>query len=78
MVLITKLHSRRTCSGYWSLGPHLCYINSFITMVIWMEHMIMFAMLKVDKMLISMLPVGKRNMTFTKRDINYSSHDILF
>ena len=46
--------------GYWSLGPHLCYINSFITMVIWMEHMIMFAMLKVDKMLISMLPVGKK------------------
>ncbi len=29
-------------------------------MVIWMEHMIMFAMLKVDKMLISMLPVGKK------------------
>ena len=48
------------CSGHWSLGPNLCYINSFITMVIWMEHMIMFAMLKVDKMLISMLPVGKR------------------
>ena len=51
-----------THSGHWSLGPHLCYINSFITMVIWMEHMIMFAMLKVDKMLISMLPVGEENI----------------
>ena len=51
-----------THSGHWSLGPHLCYINSFITMVIWMEHMIMFAMLKVDKMLISMLPVGEETL----------------
>ena len=52
-------------SGHWSLGPNLCYINSLVTMVIWMEHMIMFAMLKVDKMLISMLPVGERSINVT-------------
>ena len=46
------------CSGHWSLGPNLCYINSFVTMVIWMEHMLMFAILKVDKMLFSLLPAG--------------------
>ena len=46
-------------SGHWSLGPNLCYINSFVTMVIWMEHMLMFAILKVDKMLFSLLPAGE-------------------
>ena len=28
-------------------------------MVIWMEHMLMFAILKVDKMLFSLLPAGE-------------------
>ena len=46
-------------------------------MVIWMEHMIMFAMLKVDKMLISMLPVGEENI-YLASSINYSIHDIFF
>ena len=45
-------------------------------MVIWMEHMIMFAMLKVDKMLISMLPVGKRSISTDR--INYSTMTFSF
>ena len=37
----------------------MCFINSFLTLLIWMEHMIMFALLKVDKVLVSVLPARK-------------------
>ena len=48
-----------TIQGHWSLTDNMCFVNSFITLLIWMEHMIMFALLKVDKVLMSVLPARK-------------------
>ena len=48
-----------TIQGQWSLTDNMCFVNSFITLLIWMEHMIMFALLKVDKVLVSVLPARK-------------------
>ena len=44
-----------TIQGEWRLTTNMCYVNSFITILIWCQHMIMFAMLKVDKLLMSVL-----------------------
>ena len=48
-----------TIQGQWSLTDNMCFVNSFLTLLIWMEHMIMFALLKVDKVLVSVLPARK-------------------
>ena len=47
------------CSGIWDFGSTACIINSIINVSIWFQHIVMFAMLKIDRVLASCLPIGK-------------------
>ena len=45
--------------GQWDFSSNICKLNSIINIGIWMEHIIMFALLKADKILATALPIGK-------------------
>ena len=51
-----------TILGEWRLTTNMCFVNSFITILIWGQHMIMFALLKVDKLLVSVLAKEKYSL----------------
>ena len=46
-------------SGQWDFTSGFCKLNSIINIAIWMEHIIMFILLKVDKFMATTLPIGK-------------------
>ena len=46
-------------SGQWDFSQGLCKLNSIINIGIWMEHILMFAFLRLDKVLASTLPIGR-------------------
>lgn len=48
-----------TIKGQWDFGVGWCKVNSIINIGIWIEHLIMFALLKVDKIFASVLPIGR-------------------
>ena len=46
-------------SGAWNLSSSVCKTNSITNIVIWTMHIIMFALLKLDRVLDNFLPAGK-------------------
>ncbi|TRY61871.1 hypothetical protein TCAL_08472 [Tigriopus californicus] len=48
-----------TAKGIWDFGPAICTANSIINITLWLQHIIMFGMLKVDRVMASCLPIGK-------------------
>ena len=46
-------------SGQWDFSSKFFNLNSIINIGIWMEHIIMFALVKVDKILATSLPIGR-------------------
>ncbi|XP_037086143.1 octopamine receptor-like, partial [Pollicipes pollicipes] len=48
-----------TMQGEWTFGEIVCSINSIINVLLWLQHIIMFIMLKIDRVLASCLPIGK-------------------
>lgn len=48
-----------TAKGYWDLNETLCSLNSIVNVAFWLQHIVMFALLKVDRVMASCLPFGK-------------------
>lgn len=48
-----------TLQGEWTFNELVCSINSMINVLLWLQHIIMFIMLKIDRVLASCLPIGK-------------------
>ncbi|XP_043197799.1 trace amine-associated receptor 13c-like [Amphibalanus amphitrite] len=48
-----------TMQGEWTFGEVICSLNSIINVLLWLQHIIMFIMLKIDRVLASCLPIGK-------------------
>ena len=47
------------CPGKWEFSSSICNTNSIVNLVIWIEHMIIFAMMRLDKIAMMMLSPGK-------------------
>ena len=47
------------CSGKWEFSSNICNTNSIVNLVIWIEHMIIFAMMRLDKIAMMLLSPGK-------------------
>jgi hypothetical protein len=48
-----------TVKGQWDFGHTICTANSIVNVALWFQHIVMFAMLKIDRVLASCLPFGK-------------------
>ncbi len=48
-----------TIKGEWDFGDAMCTVNSIVNVALWLQHIVMFAMLKIDRVLASCLPFGK-------------------
>jgi len=48
-----------TAKGQWDFGDAMCTANSIVNVALWFQHIVMFAMLKIDRVLASCLPFGK-------------------
>ena len=46
-------------SGQWDFSSSICHTNSMVNLVIWTEHMIIFAMMRLDRMAMMILSPGK-------------------
>ena len=47
-----------TAKGQWDFGEAMCMVNSVVNVALWFQHIVMFAMLKIDRVLASCLPYG--------------------
>ena len=45
-------------TGGFDFGLDGCWLNSLVNLSVWVQHIIMFALLKADKILLSVLPIG--------------------
>jgi hypothetical protein len=48
-----------TARGKWDFDSAWCTANGIINITLWLQHILMFAMLKVDRVLASFLPIGR-------------------
>ena len=48
-----------TIKGQWDFHDNFCAVNSIVNVALWFQHIVMFAMLKIDRGLASCLPIGK-------------------
>ena len=48
-----------TIKGQWDFPTTFCAANSIVNVALWFQHIVMFAMLKIDRVLASCLPFGK-------------------
>ena len=48
-----------TIKGHWDFPDNFCAANSIVNVALWFQHIVMFAMLKIDRVLASCLPFGK-------------------
>nr|XP_040565037.1 pinopsin-like [Lepeophtheirus salmonis]XP_040565038.1 pinopsin-like [Lepeophtheirus salmonis] len=48
-----------TIKGVWDFGSTVCAINSVVNVTVWFQHLALFGMLKIDRVLASCLPIGK-------------------
>ncbi|KAI9565434.1 hypothetical protein GHT06_009226 [Daphnia sinensis] len=45
--------------GRWEGGPNLCHLSSVVNVSLWLQHVFMFLMLKIDRVLAATLPIGR-------------------
>jgi len=43
-----------TAKGVWDFGAAMCKANSTVNIALWFQHILMFAMLKIDRVLVSL------------------------
>ena len=48
-----------TARGRWDFGSAVCKANSTLNIALWLQHFIMFALLKVDRSMATCLPIGE-------------------
>ena len=58
-LLILPVPLVATARGHWDFGDAMCKANSVVNVALWVQHIVMFAMLKIDRVLASCLPLGK-------------------
>lgn len=46
-------------TGKWEGGERLCHLSSVVNVALWLQHVFMFAMLKIDRVLAATLPIGR-------------------
>ena len=66
-----------TAKGRWDFGESLCALNSIINVAFWLQHIVMFAMLKIDRVLASCLPFGKYPLLKVTKKIQHWSKILL-
>nr|CAH0099791.1 unnamed protein product [Daphnia galeata] len=45
--------------GRWEGGSNLCHLSSVVNVSLWLQHVFMFLMLKIDRVLAATLPIGR-------------------
>ena len=48
-LLILPVPLLATIRGRWDLGEVACSLNAIINVALWFQHIVMFAMLKIDR-----------------------------
>ncbi len=63
-----------TARGRWDFGSAVCKANSTLNIALWLQHFIMFALLKVDRSMATCLPIGESKEKPNNFKISFMYH----